>query len=386
MDFAADAGTEAFRAEVRAFLAQHLTPEVDARLYATGESHDDDFARALGERDWIAPEWRPGGRALDHVHAHTLETELTRAEAPFYAVSTSTMVGRVLAASGAAELQAEILPQVASGAVTIALGMTEPEAGSDVAAVQTRARPDGDGWVIDGQKMFTTNGHVADYVFLLVRTDPDSERHRGLTTFLVPLDRPGIEVQAVHTLSGERTNITFYADVFVEDRWRISEVGAGWRSLMLALQDEHSAPFSPHLARMVDETERWAAEPGTDGTAPLDRDDVRRRLVRAATDLEVAELLEARASWMEAVGEVPVAEGPMSKLFSTEAIVRGAEDLSALVGPDALRSRSDPTAVAGGHIEHGLRFSLGTTIYAGTSEVQRNIIAQHRCGLPRSSA
>ena len=384
MDFAVDAETEAFRAEVRAFLAEHLPPEVEDRLYATGESHDDAFARALGERGWIAPEWGPEERPLDPTLAHVLEAELARAEAPFYAVSTGAMVGRVVAASGSAELRAEILPRVASGEVTIALGMTEPEAGSDVAAVQTRARPVDGGWVIDGQKMFTTNGHVADHVFLLVRTDPDSQRHRGLTTFLVPLDRPGVEVQAVRTISGERTNITYYADVFVEDRWRISEVGDGWRSLMLALQDEHSAPFSPHLTRLLEAAEEWAAAPGVDGTVPLDRSDVRRRLARAATELEVAQLLEARTTWMEANGEVPLAEGPMSKLFSTEAIVRNAEGLSALVGPDALRSRTDPTAVVGGRIEHALRFSLGTTIYAGTSEVQRNIIAQHRCGLPRA--
>lgn len=394
MDFAWDAGTEAWRREVRAFLAEHLTPDLAEHLHATGESHDDGFARALGARDWIAPQWGPGGRSLDPAHAHVLEQELTRAEAPVYAVSTSAMVGRVIEACGSDELRTEILPQVAAGRVTIALGMTEPEAGSDVAAVRTRARRDGDTWIIDGQKMFTTNAHVADHVFLLARTDPASERHRGLTTFLVPLGSPGVEVQAVVTLSGERTNITYYSDVRIDDRWRISDEGDGWRSLMLALQDEHSAPFSPHLARLLDEVERWAARSDADaggtsgdpggGTTPLHRDDVRRRLVRAATDLEVAELLEARTTWMEADGQVPVAEGPMSKLFSTEALVRHAEDLAGLVGPDALRHRGDPGAVRDGRIEHALRFSLGTTIYAGTSEVQRNIIAQRRCGLPRS--
>jgi alkylation response protein AidB-like acyl-CoA dehydrogenase len=185
-------------------------------------------------------------------------------------------------------------------------------------------------------------------------------------------------------VSGERTNITFFSDVFVEDRWRIGEVDRGWHALMLALQDEHSAAFSPHLARLVEAAERWAHEPSFDGTRPIDRDDVRLRLVRAATDLEVAQLLEARTTWMEANGDVPVAEGPMSKLCSTEATARHAEQLSALVGPDALRSRYDPTAVADGLVEHTLRFSLGLTIYAGTSEIQRNIIAQRRCGLPRS--
>ena len=143
------------------------------------------------------------------------------------------------------------MPKVVTGEVTIALGMSEPEAGSDVAAVRTRARRADGGWVIDGQKMFTTNAHVCDYVFLLARTDPASERHRGLTTFLVPLDRDGFEAQAVFTVSGERTNITFYSELFIEDRWRISEVGAGWQSLMLALQDEHAAAFSPHLDRLL---------------------------------------------------------------------------------------------------------------------------------------
>jgi alkylation response protein AidB-like acyl-CoA dehydrogenase len=385
MDFAFDPAAEALREEVRAFLAQHLTPELEDRTYATGVNHDDDFARALGERNWIAPEWpREGFDVLDAEAVHVLTEEMTRADAPIYATSTSTMVARVIQKVGPEAMQAEILPKVVRGEVTIALGMSEPEAGSDVANVLTRARAVDGGWVIDGQKMFTTNGHLADHVFLLVRTDPQSARHRGLTTFLVPLDREGIEVQPVLTLSGERTNITFYSDVFVEDRWRISEVGAGWSSLMLALQDEHSATFSPHLARLLASVERWAAELDGDGRRPVDHEHVRRRTIRAAADLEVAQLLEARTTWMESNGEVPVTEGPMSKLFSTEALVRGAEDLTALVGPDALRSRSDPTALDGGRIEHALRFSLGTTIYAGTSEIQRNIIAQHRCGLPRS--
>lgn len=385
MDFEWSETGERLRAEVRAFLAEHLPPEKEDALYESGDSHDADFARALGARGWIAPDQpRDGMEPLGVEGLHVLTEELTRAEAPFYATSTSEMVCSVIRHVGPRWMVEEILPAVHAGEATIALGMSEPEAGSDVAAVQTRARAVDDGWIIDGQKMFTTNGHLADYVFLLVRTDPESERHRGLTTFLVPLDRDGVEAQAVHTLSGERTNITFYDEVFVEDRWRISEVGAGWHSLMLALQDEHSAPFVPHLARILEATERWARTPGADGFVPLARAEVRRRLTRAATDLEVALLLEARTSWMESVGEVPVSEGPMSKLFGTEAVVRGAEDLAALVGPDALRSRLDPTAVEGGRIEHGLRFSLGTTIYAGSSEIQRNIIAQQRCGLPRS--
>jgi len=385
MDFAWDAETEAFREEVRGFLSEHLTEELEDELYASGVLHDVSFSRALGERNWIAPEWpREGFEPLSTAAVHVLTRELTRADAPLVAFTTSVMVARVIRSVGSEALQADVVPKVVSGEVTIALGMSEPEAGSDVAAIQTRARAVDGGWIIDGQKMFTTNGHVADYVFLLARTDPASERHHGLTTFLVPLGLEGIEAQAVFTMSGERTNITYYSEVFLEDQWRISEVGAGWHSLMLALQDEHSAPFSPHLARLLDHAEAWASAPAEDGIAPIEREDVRQRLMKAVVDLEVAELLEQRATWMDSVGEVPVVEGPMSKLFSTEAGVRRSEDLTALVGPDALRSRSDPTAIERGLIEHSLRYALGMTIYAGTSEVQRNIIAQRRCGLPRS--
>ncbi len=384
MDFDWTPQAEEFRTEVRAFLAEHLPEEVSERLHETGESHDPDFVRALGARNWISPDWeRDGFQPVGHEEVHILEEELTRAEAPTYASMTGMMVCRVIEAVGSDWLREQIVPKALAGEITIALGMSEPEAGSDVAAVQTKARPIDDGWLVDGQKMFTTNGHVADYVFLLARTDPESTRHHGLTTFVVPLDLEGIEAQAVHTVSGERTNITFYSDVVVDDRWRISEVGHGWKSLMLALQDEHSAPFHPNLTRMLEHTEAWARTPRADGSRPLDEERVRRRLARAATEVEVADLLAARTSWMESIGDTPVAEGPMCKLFGTEALVRAAEDLTAMVGPDALRSRGDATAIEGGQIEHALRFSLGTTIYAGTSEIQRNIIAQHRCGLPR---
>jgi 3-oxocholest-4-en-26-oyl-CoA dehydrogenase alpha subunit len=384
MDFAWGAREEALRADLRAFFDRHLSEPLEDRIYSSGVSHDEDFARGMGERNWIAPDWaRDGIDALDVFAVHVIMEELARADAPMVLIATSMMVARVIAAAGSQELRDDIVPGVVRGELTIALGMSEPEAGSDVAAVRTRARRVEGGWLVDGQKMFTTNGHIADYVFLLARTDPSSERHRGLTTFLVPLDTPGFEAQAVFTMSGERTNITFYGELFLEDRWRIGEVGAGWQSLMLALQDEHSAGFSPHLDRLVERIEAWSTRPGPDGTAPIETEQVRRRLIGAATDLEVAQLLEVRATYMESIGKVPVAEGPMSKLFSTEAVVRHAEALTAMVGADALRSRLDPTALERGLIEHALRYSLGMTIYGGTSEIQRNIIAQRRCGLPR---
>jgi len=381
MDFLLDDSLAAFRADVRAFLAEALPPALEERIYRTGTHHDPGFVAALAARGWIGADWEDrddGHRPLDPYEVHVLVDELTRADAPIFASTTAEMVGKVIRAVGSDELKAQILPRILRGEITIALGQTEPEVGSDVGAVRTRARRDGDRWVINGQKMFTTNADIADYVFLLTRTRPDGPKHAGLTLFLLPLDLPGVEVQGVFTLSGERTNIVFLSEVGLGDGWRIGEVDAGWPALMLALQDEHSAQFSPHLTRLLEDAEDWAATNGR-----LDEPAVRSELARWATQLEVARLLELRTTWMTANGRVPVAEGPMSKLFSTEALIAAAEALTELVGADALRSRLDPTAPAGGRIEHALRHSVGTAIYAGTSEIQRNIIAQQACGLPR---
>jgi alkylation response protein AidB-like acyl-CoA dehydrogenase len=332
VDFDWGEEAERFRAEVRAFLDAELTPELEERVHRTGVAHDPGFARALAARNWI------GSTTLDPFLVHVLTDELTRADAPITAITTTMMVASVIEAVGTEAVQAELLPGIRRGDITIALGMTEPEAGSDVANVQTRARRDGDVWVIDGQKMFTTN-----------------------------------------TLSGERTNITYYTDVRVDDGWRLGEVDQGWNTLVLALQDEHSAPFTPHLHRLLAVVERWAAEHGR-----LYEEDIRLRLARAATAAEVGSLLEARTTWLEAQHRVPVAEGPMAKLFGTEALVHHSEALAELVGPASVRSRSDLTAPGGGQIDYTPLLAIGTAIYAGTSEIQRNIIAQHACGLPRA--
>jgi alkylation response protein AidB-like acyl-CoA dehydrogenase len=386
MDFRLPDDVERFRDDVRAFLDEHMTAELEERVYRTGVSYDPEFTVALRERGWLTPGLGEGETAAvrNPYEMRVLNHEFGLRDAPHYATGTTSMVASLVKRFGSEELQREILPKVRRGDIMIVLGFSEPESGSDVANAQTRAVRDGDEWVINGSKMFTTNAHIADYVFLLTRTNPDVGKHKGLTTFLVPMKQPGVEVQGVYTLSGERTNITFYNDVRVRDGWRIGDVDGGWRVMTASLQDEHSAGFGCRIQRLLEETEAWARETvDADGRPRIEDPDVRERLARCATELEVALLLEHRTMWMAANGEVPEAEGPMSKLFSSEALERAAQDLCELVGPDALRSYFDPSAPRGGRIEHSLRFSLGTTIYGGTSEIQRNIIASRGLGLPR---
>ncbi|OBH44193.1 acyl-CoA dehydrogenase family protein [Mycobacterium mantenii] len=386
MHFQLDADTVTYRDGIRAHLHDVLTPEFEERVYRGGVAHDDGFAKSLVDKGYFAPAWPVefGGQNRDAWDDQVVKEELMRFDAPVYLSETTRMVASIIREVGTPALKERILAGAISGEITIALGFTEPECGSDVAAAATRAVRDGDEWVINGSKMFTTNGHIADFVFLLARTNPDKPKHKGLTMFLVPCDSDGFAAQAVWTLSGERTNITFYSDVRIGDEWRIGEVDGGWQVLGLSLLDEHASGWGPHLIRLLDHAERWAttSQPD-DGSPPILQTDVRRRLARVAMEAEVSMLLQRRCVWMLKQGDMPVAEGPMSKVFSTEALERASQDVVELVGADALRSYLEPSAPERGRFDHSLRFSLGTTIYAGTSEVQRTIIAQRGLGLPR---
>jgi alkylation response protein AidB-like acyl-CoA dehydrogenase len=386
MDFRLGQEAEDLRDEVHDFLSGFMTHEREEHLYRTGVSHDPEFTREIVERGWLSATWPEewGGGGRDARMLVPIQEEYGWFDAPTYAPGVTTMVAKVIREVGTEEQKREILPKALTGEVIIVLGFTEPESGSDVAAAKTRAERDGDEWVINGQKMFTTNAHIGDYVFLLTRTNPDVAKHKGLTMFLVPMDQPGVEVQAVYTLSGERTNITFFNDVRVPDAWRLGEVDGGWRVMTVQLQDEHSGGYGPRMMRFLHDVEQWAADAvDDDGRPRLDDPDLRGRMGRFAAETEVSLLLQRRANWMNGQGMIPEAEGPMTKLFSSEAFTRGAEDLVEAIGPDALRSYFEPSAPVNGRIEHALRFTLGTTIYAGTSEVQRNIVAQRGLGLPR---
>jgi 3-oxocholest-4-en-26-oyl-CoA dehydrogenase alpha subunit len=387
MDFRLGERSEAFRMEARAFLDEALTDDVLHEMERTGVHHNWDFHRCLVERGWLAPGWPEelGGQGRDPLEMMAFMEEFQRAGAPTYAVGTTLMVANIIRHIGTEAQQQLVIPPALGGEIIIVLGFTEPESGSDVAAAQTRAVRDGDQWVINGQKMFTTNAQEADYVFMLTRTNPDVAKHQGLTTFLVPLRQPGVEIQPVDTLSGERTNLTFYSDVRVDDSLRIGEVDGGWDVMGVGLTLERSGVQGGESIRLLRAMEQWAATTvDDDGRLRADDPDVRTRLGRAAAEIEVTTLLSRRCAWIHASGGMPGVEGSMSKLFASEALTRQSADFVDLLGRDGIRSQGEVSAPAGGAADYDVRFALGTTTYGGTSEIQRNIIAQRGLGLPRS--
>ena len=386
MDFRFEPATEAFRAEVRSFIAEHLTTEIVERAHATGTMHDWGFHRALGQRGYLASGWpvEVGGLGRDAIDQTVLMQELYAAGAPIDGLNIASMVGSTLLVCGTPEQRRDVLPRILAGEVMCCLGYSEPDAGSDVAAVSTKAVRDGDHWVIEGQKMFTTMAHEAHYVFLLARTDPDAPKHKGLTMFLVPMDTPGIEVTPVATMGGERTNITFYSGVRVSDSCRVGEVDAGWSVMHAALVYERSSANWGEPHQLVEAVAEWSRSDDS-GTPPLFDDPlVRQSLARWTTELEVGRLLLYRASWLSAQGEMPMVEGSMAKLHITEAFVAASSDLLDALGPAGIRSGGEPGAPLDGLVEHAFRHSVVTTIYGGSSEVQREIIAGRALGLPRA--
>ncbi len=387
MDFRLGSRSDAFREEVQAFLREHLRPDMIERAHETGTAHAWEFHRALGAQGWIAASWPEeyGGQGRDPFEMTALRDELRLAGVPTDGLGQSIIVARTIRAVGSEEQKQRFLPPFLAGEIIFSLGYTEPDSGSDVAAAKTRAVRDGDDWIIDGQKMFTTLAHEAAFVFLLTRTNPDVPKHRGLTMFLVPLDAPGVEIHAVHTMGGERTNATFYTDVRVPDAFRVGEVDGGWDVMTVALTFERGGYALTEADRVWQQTVDWATSTRrADGMRVIDDPLVRERLATMRVNNEVARVLALRCSYVAASGGLPGVEGSMHKLWYAESMTADASELVDMLGAEGVLAHGEPGAPVGGWVEHLFRHAAVTTIYGGTSEVQRGIIAERGLGLPRS--
>lgn len=379
IEFGLGADAEALAAETRAFFERMLTPELRARAHFSFKGHVPEVHRELARAGLLFPTWprRLGGREAN-LYA---EEAAMRVWHEFGWTTnfqgTVNMAGAAIDRFGAPELKRDVLAKFASGKAVCSLGFSEPGSGSDVFAAVTRATRDGDGWLINGQKMFTSGAERADYVLLLARTDPDAPKHSGLTMFIVPLKADGVTVQPVHTFQEEQTNITFYDNVRIPDTYRLGEVGGGVKVMAASLEMEHGMSFSGVHRQLLYAAERLCAEQG--GGAIADAR-VQTRLAKAAARVRASELLFCRAMWAAEERLPNLAYGPASKLFSSEMFRADSADLLDLTAPDSLAAASRDAAI----INLGYRHSQVTTVYGGTSEVHKSIIAERQLGLPRS--
>jgi alkylation response protein AidB-like acyl-CoA dehydrogenase len=385
IDFDAPLGGERLAEETRAVFRSVIDPTRHNLVDHNFESHAWDVHRALGQAGLLYPDWPEewGGRGAD---ADSTRASLSVWQEVGYAGlarSTTSMIGRMILTFGTPELKEEVLRRMASGEATACLGYTEPSGGSDVFAAKTRAVRDGDNWVINGQKMFTSGAELASYVFLITRTDPDAPKHKGITVFLVPMDIPGIEIHPVHTFMDERTNATFYSDVVVPDRYRVGGVNEGAKVLASALSMEQSGGYYHLMMReMAEEVAHWARGQKRNGGSLLDDSRILARLAQTYAEAAIAETLSGRVLWTRLAGEQDLAYGPAAKVFSTEAFITNARDLLDLSAPQSLLRGHEGL----GKVEKGYRHSTATSIYGGTSEVLRSMVAQRRLGLPRDRA
>jgi 3-oxochol-4-en-24-oyl-CoA dehydrogenase len=384
IDFGLGASAEAYAVELRSFVAANITSEIAEKIHYSTSGHHPGFHKKLASAGYAFPDLAAamGGPERSRYHlmaAAALWEDIGWTRVPS---AVTEMVGKLALMWSQPDAKAEILSRIISGDALCALGFSEPNAGSDVFATSLSAVQTDAGWVLNGQKMFTTNAHNADYIILLTRTHKSPKKHEGLTVFIMPLRLPGVQIQAVHTLQDERTNIVFFGDVLVPDRYRAGEIGAGAKVMASALQieqggaDYHYAQLATLRRALV-----WARRQGIDGNSPIGRTEVRRVLAQATMRTLVGEVLCRRALWGAIESSYQPSWGPMAKLFTTEALLADATAIVDLAAPEVLIRGIDKDLDV---VESMMRRAIAMTIYGGTSEIHRSIIAEQALGMPKS--
>ncbi len=392
MDFRFTPEEETFRQELRQFLSSVVTPDLKTETgfewHADGFKkgpHSKEFNRMMGQKGYFGVSWPKeyGGQGMSMVYQFLLVEELVRANAPTPGL-TLTSIGPTLMKVGSDEQKNYFLPRILSGEIEIALGYTEPGAGSDLASLQIRAVEDGDDFVINGQKMFTSGAHHCEYIWLLARTDPNVPKHKGISLLLVPVNSPGLTVRPLWTISDGRTNETFYENVRVPRTALVGEKNRGWYYAAMALDYERVgvAPYSRYLSvwqTLVDfcKNTAWNGRPLSED--PI----VRQQLAQMGVEVEIARVFAYRTAWMIDKGIVPNYEASAQKVFATELLQRIANAATQIFGLYGQLQPEDRYAPVGGNYERLFRSSRNRTVGGGSSQMQRNVIANRGLGLPR---
>ena len=388
MEFGDSPREAEFRREVRAF----LQAEFAGKYTSSGDGESEEYERGqrpefrswrrkLAERGWIAPAWPKeyGGAGLGVMEQFVMNEEFAEHRVPPVGGMGVMMVGPTLIVHGSEEQKKEHLSRILSGETRWCQGFSESAAGSDLASLQTRAVRDGDDFVINGQKIWTSNAHKADWMFMLARTDPEAPKHKGISYYLVDMKSPGIEVRPLTDLSNrEMFNEVFFEDVRVPAGNMVGELNRGWYIGTTTLDFERSSIGSAvGLRHRVDEIARYARQHGGGGPASL-----RWELADRYVEAHVARLMSYRVVTMQAKGMIPNYEASMTKLYASELTQRIAGTAVKVLGLYG-QLRGGKAPMRGRHGTAYLR-TLSSTIAGGTSEIQRGIIAIRGLGLPRN--
>jgi len=386
MEFKFTAEHEALRKEVRDFLAEALPNRGVGPVRLTSQENWEEqlaFNKKLAKKGWIAPAWPKeyGGLGWSHINQMIFSEELSYAGAPDGGrVFNVGMIGPTLIVHGTPEQKAEHLPRITNAEVTWCQGYSEPGAGSDLASLQTRAVRDGDDYIVNGQKIWTTGAHHADWCFLLVRTDPDAPKHKGISFLLVDMKTPGITVRPLINMAGyHEFNEVFFEDVRVPVRNRVGEENRGWYVAMTLLDFERSnvASIAANQRQLELLMQLWRERRSGEAY----RDILRHRIADLWVANEVGRMLAYRIAWMQEAGRIPNYEASVIKVFATELAQRITNFGVNLFGPAGALEPDSKYAVANGIFEKGHLVNVAPTIYSGSSEIQRNIIAQRGLGL-----
>jgi alkylation response protein AidB-like acyl-CoA dehydrogenase len=385
MDFRDAPADASFRKEVREFLAKELPPDLrqpdDAVLgVGVGEDpRDQEWLRKLATRGWVAPAWPKdyGGAGLSIMQQFVYNEELARARAPRPNYLAIGIIGPTIIVHGNEDQKKEYLSGILSGDVYWCQGFSEPGSGSDLASLQTKAVADGDDYVINGQKIWTSGAHRSQRMMLLARSDADVPKHKGISCFIVDMQAPGVTVQPLMNMAETHSfNEVFFDNVRVPKKNMLGELNRGWYVATTTLDFERSGIISAIGLQQLLQEIAEATRPYWSATA-------RYELADRAIETHIAILMSYRIASMQSKGLIPNQEASITKLYSSELAQRIAKTGIHLAGLHGQLGPGSAYAPLMGRIERMYRIQVGSTLAGGTSEIQRNIIAQRGLGLPR---
>jgi len=381
----------ALRDELRAYYAELLTDDVRAGLSDGGEGGElwRAVVRRIGKDGWLGIGWPTeyGGQGRPATDQYIFFDETRRAGAPFPFVTVNT-VGPTIMRYGTDEQKATFLPGILAGEINFAIGYTEPEAGTDLASLRTRAVRDGDTWVVNGAKVFTSGADMADYIWLACRTDPDAPKHRGISILCVPTDSPGFSWSPITTVGGLQTTATYYSDVRVPLGNLVGGVNEGWRMITTQLNHERVglAAWSGLAGKLFDDVLAWAAATTTpDGVPLLELGWVQADLARTKAELQAMVLLNWRMATAVAQDVLRPADSSAVKVFGVERSIEIYRRLLGIVGAAGYLVGGSPGAVLQGRLERAARQAQINTFGGGVNEIQREIVATTGLGMRRGA-